>query len=242
LFDAGQHAILPEMKQPAGIRSKKPPAGRAGSPVRAGRLLAALRKAHPGASCALLHRNPFELLVATILSAQCTDERVNKVTPALFARYPTPRRMADAGPAELEALIKSTGFFRNKAKALREASRGIVESFDGEVPRTMDQLLTLRGVARKTANVVLGTAFGINEGVVVDTHVQRLSRRMGLTREQNPERIERDLMALFPRRHWTELAHLLIWHGRRVCPARKPRCPECTLRPLCPRIGVETPP
>jgi endonuclease-3 len=232
------------MKQPAGIGSKKPPVGRAvaGPSARAGRLLAALRKAHPGATCALLHRNPFELLVATILSAQCTDERVNKVTPALFARYPTPRRMADAGPAELEALIKSTGFFRNKAKALREASRGIVESFDGEVPRTMDQLLTLRGVARKTANVVLGTAFGINEGVVVDTHVQRLSRRMGLTREQNPERIERDLMALFPRRHWTELAHLLIWHGRRVCPARKPRCPECTLRPLCPRIGVETPP
>jgi endonuclease-3 len=185
-------------------------------------------------TCALDHRSPFELLVATILSAQCTDERVNQVTPALFARYPTPAAMAKADPADLEDLIRSTGFFRNKARSLLGAAQRLTAAYGGEVPRTMDDLLTLPGVARKTANVVLGTAFGLATGVVVDTHVSRLAGRLGLSAQKDPPKIERDLMALLPEDRWIAFSHQLIWHGRKVCQARTPRCGECTLAPLCP--------
>lgn len=193
---------------------------------------------YPDAHCALTHRNAFELLIATILSAQCTDARVNMVTPVLFGKYPTPAAMAAATPAELEAIIRSTGFYRNKAKSILGASKLIVERFGGEVPDTMEALLELPGVARKTANVVLGNAFGKNEGVVVDTHVARLSRRMGLTKHGDPVKIEQDLIALFPREAWAMLAHLLIFHGRQVCAARKPACEPCVLKDVCPRVGV----
>lgn len=201
---------------------------------RIGEILQRLHAAYPNADCALVHTNAFELLVATILSAQCTDERVNKVTPALFARFPTPVAMAQGDRAELEELIRSTGFFRNKAKNIQEASRRLVETFDGMVPDNMNDLLTLAGVARKTANVVLGTAYGIGVGVVVDTHVKRLSNRLGLTKVEDPEKIERDLMALVPQGDWVAFSHMLILHGRQVCDARKPKCAECTLNVLCP--------
>ncbi len=204
-------------------------------PQRAREVLVRLRDAYPGAHCALVHRSPFELLVATILSAQCTDERVNKVTPGLFRRFPDPGAMAAADPEEVSGLIRSTGFFRSKTKSILGAAGRIEQAYGGAVPRTMDELLTLPGVARKTANVVLGTAFGRNEGVVVDTHVQRLSQRMGLTGHQDPARIERDLMDLFPREEWTDLSHRLILHGRLVCNARLPRCAQCVMGPgLCP--------
>lgn len=193
-----------------------------------------LRQAHPDAECALHHRNAFELLCATILSAQCTDERVNQVTPALFARFPTPEAMAGADRAELEEIIRSTGFFRNKAQSLQEASAAICEHFGGEVPREMDDLLTLRGVARKTANVVRGVCFGLADGVVVDTHVKRLSGKLGLVAGDTPEKIERELMALVPRDAWIDISHLLIFHGRRICNARKPLCGQCSLADLCP--------
>ncbi|MCC5830331.1 MAG: endonuclease III [Phycisphaeraceae bacterium] len=206
---------------------------------RAKRIVGVLRRLYPDAHCELDHINPFQLLVATILSAQCTDKRVNMVTPALFARFPDARAMADADVREIEELVKTTGFFRNKARNIQGASQRIVEAFGGEVPQTMEELLTLPGVARKTANVVLGTAFKAPEGVVVDTHVQRLSRRMGLTERSDPVKIERDLMALFPRSQWDELSHLMIWHGRRCCDARKPDCDRCDLKDkLCPRVGV----
>jgi len=179
-------------------------------------------------------------LIATILSAQCTDERVNMVTPALFKRFPTARAMAAADPAELEELIRSTGFYRNKTKSILGASVRLTEVFGGKVPQTMEALLTLPGVARKTANVVLGSAFGMNEGVVVDTHVQRLSQRMGLSKEHDPAKVERDLMALFPREEWTDLSHRLILHGRQVCNARLPRCGACVLGPdACPSYQPE---
>ncbi|MCC6580911.1 MAG: endonuclease III [Phycisphaeraceae bacterium] len=207
--------------------------------ARAKRLGTLLEKLYPDAHCALSHRNPFELLVATILSAQCTDVRVNMVTPNLFARFPTPSAMAHATTEELEAIIKSTGFYRNKAKSILGASRLIVEKHGGNVPSTMDELLELPGVARKTANVVLGNAFGQSVGVVVDTHVGRLSRRMGLTAEEDPVKVEQELMKLFPRDRWTMLSHLLISHGRQVCDARKPKCDVCTIRPDCPHIGVD---
>jgi endonuclease III len=197
-------------------------------------LLATLRQLYPDAEVALTHRSAFELTVATILSAQCTDERVNKVTPSLFGRYPDAAALAVAEQAELEAIIRSTGFFRNKAKNLIGMARALTENFGGQVPRTMEELLTLPGVARKTANVVMGSAFGIISGVVVDTHVTRLSGLLGLSRESDPVRIEQDLMALFPREAWIELSHLLIWHGRRVCIARRPKCAECALSQLCP--------
>jgi endonuclease-3 len=174
------------------------------------------------------------LLCATILSAQCTDERVNKVTPALFARFPSPAAMAKAAPPELESLIRSTGFFRNKAKSLIGAARMLTERWDGQVPRSMDDLLHLPGVARKTANVVLGTAYRIADGVVVDTHVGRLSQRLALTRSTTPEKIERDLMEIVPRERWILLSHQLIWHGRRICYARKPNCDACPVAPHCP--------
>ena len=190
---------------------------------------------YPNPHCELNHRNPFELLIATILSAQCTDVRVNKVTPALFEAYPTPKAMSEAPLDHLEELVRTTGFYRNKAKSLKEASITLVEEFNSEVPQTMDELLTLRGAARKTANVVLGNAYGINEGVVVDAHVKRLSNRFGLTGEKNnTDKIERDLMALFPREYWTNLSHLLIHHGRNACKARFSEPPE---HPICIKYG-----
>lgn len=197
-------------------------------------LIRRLRTAYPDAHCALHHENPFQLLVATILSAQCTDERVNQVTPALFARFPTPEAMAAADRAELEGLIRSTGFYRNKAKSLQGASALICEKFGGETPQGMDELTSLPGVARKTANVVRGVCFGLADGIVVDTHVKRLSQRLGLTQQKTPEKIEKDLMALIPVEDWIDIAHLLIFHGRRVCVARKPDCGNCTLADLCP--------
>jgi len=201
-------------------------------------LIRRLRAAHPDAHCALDHQNPFQLLVATILSAQCTDERVNQVTPALFERFPTPEAMAAADREELEEMIRSTGFFRNKAKSLQGASALICQAFGGEVPREMDELIRLPGVARKTANVVRGVCFGLADGVVVDTHVKRLSQRLGLTEQKSPEKIEKDLMALIPSEDWIDIAHLLIFHGRRVCDARKPDCANCTLADLCPSAEV----
>ncbi|MGB7465347.1 MAG: endonuclease III [Candidatus Acidiferrum sp.] len=196
-------------------------------------ILAKLDEAYPEASCELKHENAFQLLVSTILSAQCTDVRVNQVTQELFKKYTTPHAFAYATPAELEQEIRPTGFFRNKTKSVMGASKEIVEKFDGQVPRTMEEMLTLPGVARKTANVVLGTAYGIASGVVVDTHVIRLSRRLDLTRHEVPKNIEQDLMAIIPKEKWIQFSHQLIWHGRRVCYARKPKCADCNLEKLC---------
>lgn len=204
----------------------------------AGLIRRRLKKTYPDAHCALLYRTPYELLVATILSAQCTDERVNRTTPAFFARFPSPQTLAAATIEEVEALIRSTGFFRMKAKNLVGMAQALMERHHGEVPRTMESLQTLPGVGRKTANVVLGNAFGITAGVTVDTHVGRLSRLLGLTREQDPVKIERDLMALVPRRDWTLWSHLLIRHGRTVCIARRPRCAQCVLADHCPASSV----
>jgi endonuclease III len=203
-------------------------------PERVQAILQFLDQTYPAADCELHRKNPFQLLCATILSAQCTDERVNRVTPALFSRFPTPAAMGQAQQEELETLIRSTGFFRNKAKNLIGASRVLVERFGGKVPRTMDELLQLPGVARKTANVVLGTAYDIAVGVVVDTHVMRLSQRLALTRETTPEKIEADLMQVVPRERWILFSHQIIWHGRRLCFARKPTCDVCALAPHCP--------
>jgi endonuclease-3 len=197
-----------------------------------------LEREYPRAATALAHANPFELAVATILSAQCTDERVNKVTPELFRRFPDPRSLATASPGEVEEVIHSTGFFRSKARNLVGMARAVLEEHGGELPRTLAELTKLPGIGRKTGNVILGNAFGIDEGVVVDTHVKRLSGRMGLTRETAPEKVERDLMEIFPRERWTPLSHLFIFHGRAVCTARKPRCPECTVAHLCPSSTV----
>lgn len=203
---------------------------------RAAELLQELYTRYPNPHCELDYRNPFELLCATILSAQCTDVRVNMVTPALFKAYPTPEAMAEAPLQELEELVKTTGFYRNKAKSLKEASKTLVETFQGKVPKTMHELLQLRGAARKTANVVLGNAFGINVGVVVDTHVKRLSNRFGLTKHKtNTDKIEKDLMALFPQESWTDLSHLLIHHGRAVCKARISKAPDDE---ICKTYGV----
>jgi endonuclease-3 len=201
-------------------------------------ILRRLREVHPDARCALDHNNSFELLLATILSAQCTDERVNQVTPALFARYPTPAALAEADRGELEELIRPTGFFRQKARFLHESGRMIAHDYDGQVPDDMEDLTRMPGVARKTANVVLGVAFGIADGIVVDTHVKRLSQRLGLTGQSDPNKIERELMALVPRKEWIDFAHLLIFHGRRVCSARKPDCPNCVLNDLCPSADL----
>ncbi|MCS6805183.1 MAG: endonuclease III [Acidobacteriota bacterium] len=197
-------------------------------------LLTRLQKAYPDARCALNFSNPLELLIATILSAQCTDERVNQVTATLFKKYRTAADYANAPLTELERDIHSTGFYRNKAKSIKAATQRIVEEFGGQVPRTMDELLTLPGVARKTANVVLGTAFGIPTGVVVDTHVARLAQRLGLTRQNDRDKIEQDLMQILPQDEWIDFAHRLIEHGRRVCKARKPLCAECVLADICP--------
>ena len=195
---------------------------------------ARLEKAYPDAKCALHHRDAYELLVATILSAQCTDVRVNLTTPALFQRYPDAPALAGADRGALETMIKSTGFFRNKAKSLAGMATAVVKDHGGLVPHTMDELTALPGVGRKTANVVLGNVFGINEGVVVDTHVARLAKLMGLTKETDPVKIERDLMALFPRDDWTLLSHLLIEHGRKICIANRPKCGECVVADRCP--------
>jgi endonuclease-3 len=198
-----------------------------------------LLEEYPDAHCELDFLSPYHLAVATILSAQTTDERVNEVTPTLFRRYPTPAALAAADAGDVEEIIRSTGFFRNKAKNIIGFARGVTEEHGGEVPRTMDDLTALPGVGRKTANVILGNAFGLDEGVVVDTHVRRLSNRLAFTGEaNNVERIERDLMEVFPRERWTMLSHLLIWHGRRVCDARKPRCEACAVSHLCPSSRV----
>jgi endonuclease-3 len=209
---------------------------------RVGPILDELDRLYPDAYCELLGwESPFQLLVAVILSAQCTDVRVNQVTPALFRRYPDAAAFAVADPAELEGLIHSTGFYRNKAKHIRAAAKLIVEKHGGTVPNLLPALIELPGVARKTANVVLGTAFGISSGVVVDTHIGRLARRLGMTRHSNPEKVERDLMKLWPQERWIVSGHQLIWHGRRVCVARSPRCGECTLASLCPAATVAAP-
>ncbi|MDZ4753718.1 MAG: endonuclease III [Phycisphaerae bacterium] len=202
------------------------PRGTAAQKRRAQRILAALQERYPEAHCELRWSKPHELLIATILSAQCTDVAVNKATPALFAHFPGPADYVASTPAEIEPFIRSLGFFRQKAKSIHAAMSTVVANFGGDVPRTMDELLTLRGVARKTANVVLGNAFGIDEGVVVDTHVMRLARRFGLTKHTDPTKIELDLMARFPQASWTELSHLLIFHGRRACKARGNRCAD----------------
>lgn len=204
---------------------------------RARRISAMLAKLYPDAHCALHHANALELLVATILSAQCTDERVNKVTPALFARFPDAATFAAANIAELETLIQPTGFFRNKARNIRACCQALVEKHDGMVPRTMEELVPLPGVGRKTANVILGNAFDV-PGIPVDTHVGRLSRRMGLAKHDDPVKVEHDLMALIPTEEWTDFGHRMIFHGRRVCQSRKPRCEECVLKKMCPQIGV----
>lgn len=203
------------------------------NPQRVREILQKLDEAYPNVTCALEHQTAFHLLIATILSAQCTDERVNQVTKPLFAKYRTPNDFAYANPAEMEQDIRPTGFFRNKTKSIMGASKKIVEEFGGEVPRTMDELLTLPGVARKTANVVLGTAYGIAVGVVVDTHVIRLSNRLELSGNTDPKKIEQDLMAVIPKEKWILISHQLIWHGRKVCRARKPKCAECNLEHLC---------
>jgi endonuclease-3 len=200
---------------------------------RALRLVRRLARAYPEARCALHYRNPFELLVATILSAQCTDKKVNEVTPELFATWGTPERLAAASTAAVERMIRPTGFYRQKTRALQSASRDIVERFGGKVPRTMEELLSLHGVARKTANVVLGNAFGV-PGLTVDTHMRRVNARLGLTTHEDPVKIERDLMELIPEREWTDYSHRVIHHGRVCCDARRPRCEACPLRPDCP--------
>lgn len=202
-------------------------------------LLTELKKLYPKTKTALVYNNSaYQLLVAVILSAQCTDERVNKVTPVLFKKYPTPEKMAKANIKDIETIIKSTGFYHAKAKSILESSKKLVSDFKGEVPNTMAELLTLRGVARKTANVVLGDFYGIDEGVVVDTHVKRLSFRLGLTKNTEPLKIEQDLMKMLDKKYWHWISHALIWHGRGPCDARKPECATCTLNKLCPKNGV----
>jgi endonuclease-3 len=203
------------------------------SPARIAKIIAGLQKAYPGATCALVHSNPWELLVATILSAQCTDARVNMVTPTLFRRFPTPAAMAKASLPEIEELIRTTGFYHNKAKSISGAAKGVVDRFGGKVPKTMEELLTLPGVARKTGNVVLGVAYQLAEGIVVDTHVLRLSRRLELTLNTEPKKVEQDLVKIIPKDHWIAFSHELILHGRAICIARKPRCIDCTIEREC---------
>jgi endonuclease-3 len=203
------------------------------APERIAEILRRLEAAYPDAECALVHRNPWELLVATILSAQCTDARVNMVTPELFRKYPTPKAMSEASLPAIEEEIRSTGFYHNKAKSIVGAAKRLVSDFGGKVPQTMAELLTVPGAARKTANVVLGVAFNIAEGVVVDTHVLRISNRLGLTKSTDPKQVEQDLMQIIPRDHWIQFSHELIHHGRQICIARKPKCAECPLETLC---------
>jgi endonuclease-3 len=231
---AAKKKFTPAKAKPA----KKSKAGKAAAAAgtdakRVAAILARLDEAYPDATCELKHENAFQLLISTILSAQCTDVRVNQVAETLYKKYPNAKAFAYATPSELEQDIRPTGFFRNKTKSIMGASKAIIEKFGGEVPRTMEEILTLSGVARKTANVVLGTAHGIPSGVVVDTHVIRLSNRLDLTRNQDPKKIEQDLMKIIPQDKWIQFSHQLIWHGRRVCYARKPKCVECNLESLC---------
>jgi endonuclease-3 len=215
---------------------------KAATSARLSRIIAGLKKAYPDAHCELDHSNPLELLMATILSAQCTDKRVNLVTAELFKKYRSAADYAEASQSELEAAIKSTGFFRNKAKSIKACCQAIVEKHGGQVPRTMEELIQLGGVGRKTANVVLGNAFNVNCGLVVDTHVARLSQRLGLTKQTAPEKIEQELMKQVPQDEWTLFSHWLIWHGRRRCCACNPDCPGCEIKALCPRIAVSKQP
>jgi endonuclease III len=232
-----QSAKLPVIGTTAGKQEKAAKVartvGRGTDPKRVAAILAKLDEAYPTATCELKHENAFQLLISTILSAQCTDVRVNQVTATLYKKYPDAEAFAHANPSELEQEIRPTGFFRNKTKSIMGASKGIIENFGGQVPKTMDEILTLPGVARKTANVVLGTAYGIPSGVVVDTHVIRLSRRLDLTKHEDPKKIEEDLMRVIPKERWITFSHQLIWHGRRVCVARTPRCVDCNLESIC---------
>jgi endonuclease-3 len=226
--------VIPKRKVQADKPAAKlPPGYKALAPERVRAIIEGLDQMYPGVTCALTHRSAWELVVATILSAQCTDVRVNMVTPGLFEKYPTVEHFAALKPEELEPDIRSTGFFRNKSKSIVGAARKIVSDFGGSVPETMDALLTLPGVARKTANVVLGTWFKKNVGVVVDTHVTRISRRLELTRQEDAQKIEQDLMQVVPRERWTDFSHEVIWHGRRLCVARGPKCGECRIEKLC---------
>jgi endonuclease III len=227
---AAKKKAMASKKKPVKAKRKKA-AGTDAKRVAA--ILAGLDAAYPDAHCELKYENAFQLLIATILSAQCTDVRVNQVTAELYKKYKKPEDFAYASPAELEKEIRPTGFFRNKTKSIMGASKSLVENFGGVVPRTMEEILTLPGVARKTGNVVLGTAYGITSGVVVDTHVIRLSQRLDLTHNTDPKKIERDLMQVIPKDRWIKFSHQLIWHGRRVCAARKPKCAECNLESLC---------
>jgi endonuclease-3 len=226
----------PTLTKPGKTKRPRITKGALGS--HAGEIFARLKSAHPDAHCELDHETPLQLLMATILSAQCTDKRVNMVTPLLFRKHPTAQSLADASPEELEEQIRSTGFFRNKTKSLIALGKALVERHGGEVPDSMDALVKLPGVGRKTANVILGNAFRKNEGVVVDTHVGRLSVRLGLTKQTDPVKVEQELMPLFPQEEWAMVAHVLIFHGRRVCDARIPKCEICTLNEICPSSTV----
>jgi endonuclease-3 len=227
-------AVAPTKKPTA----KKPTTKKVDPKTIAPKVVAHLAADYPEVTCALENESAFELLIATILSAQCTDERVNMVTPELFRRWPTPAKMAAAPIEQLEKVIHSTGFYRNKAKNIQGCSRELADKFGGEVPRDIEQMVTLPGVGRKTANVVLGTCYGMATGVVVDTHVTRISNRLGLTQHTDATKIERDLMELVPQAEWVDFAHRMIHHGRRICMARKPKCDECSMRSFCPKIGV----
>jgi endonuclease-3 len=229
----GEKARAIASSEPVAAKAKRGKTANPLAPERVAAVLDGLHKAYPRAVCALNHRSAWELLVATILSAQCTDVRVNLATPALFKAFPTPKAMASASLPELEDLIRTTGFFRNKAKSIKGAGRVVTEEFGGKVPQTMEELLRIPGAARKTANVVLGSWFGIAVGVVVDTHVLRLSRRLELTKNTTPEKVEQDLMRVIPQEKWIEFSHEMIFHGRQICFARKPRCSDCTLERLC---------
>jgi endonuclease III len=241
--EGARKAIAPKLSQPSPPKKKSVPlpqatAGRASAynplaPARVRQIIAGLDQLYAGATCALTHRSAWELLVATILSAQCTDVRVNMVTPIILEKYPTTQTFAALEPEQLEPDIRSTGFFRNKAKSVVGAARKIIADFGGKVPQTMDELLTIPGVARKTANVVLGTWFKRNDGVVVDTHVTRISRRLELTKQEDPRKIEEDLMRIIPQDRWTDFSHEVIWHGRKLCIARTPKCIDCTIEKLC---------
>ena len=228
---------LPAKSKPAKLgkaaRTAKPAVAAAKDPKRVAAILAKLDEAYASATCELKHENAFQLLISTILSAQCTDVRVNQVAETLYKKYPDAKAFAYAAPGELEQVIRPTGFFRNKTKSVMGASKAILENFGGQVPRTMEEILTLPGVARKTGNVVLGTAYGIASGVVVDTHVLRLSNRLDLSRNEDPKKVEQDLMKIIPQEKWIQFSHQLIWHGRRVCHARKPKCIECNMESLC---------
>jgi endonuclease-3 len=229
------------MRKPApvkAIRKKRPRIAKSALGAYAAEVFARLKRAHPDAHIELDYETPLQLLMATILSAQCTDKRVNMVTPLLFKTYPTAQSLADAQPEKLEELIRSTGFFRNKTKSLIGLGKALVERHNGEVPDSMEALVKLPGVGRKTANVILGNAFNKNEGIVVDTHVGRLSLRLGLTKQTDPVKVEQELMPLFPQEEWAMLAHLLIFHGRRICDARVPKCEICTLNDICPSSRV----